>query len=178
MPPARYPITTTAMFARRAALVPVPIGDRHCFTQRFSPTGFILNASEPTNLTQSFCPRIQVKTYPSNSILSGNWRFPPRRIWFASGANITFLSFLVRDKFSTSEVGKAMTKSGLVSMLVVVVQLAVGVMAEAQQPAKIPWIGYLTGAGSRSFAGIYPRAVRSRLCRGQERWLCLSDGGG
>ena len=36
-----------------------------------------------------------------------------------------------------------MKKSGLV-----VVQLAVGVMAEAQQPAKIPWIGYLTGAGS------------------------------
>jgi len=56
------------MFARRAALVPVPIGDRHCFTQRFSPTGFILNASEPTNLTQSFCPRIQVKTYPFSSI--------------------------------------------------------------------------------------------------------------
>ena len=41
-----------------------------------------------------------------------------------------------------------MKKSCFVSMLVVVVQLAVGVMAEAQQPTKVPWIGYLAGAGS------------------------------
>jgi hypothetical protein len=46
MRPARHTITRTAMFARRAAMVTIPIGNRRCFTQRFTPTGFILNASD------------------------------------------------------------------------------------------------------------------------------------
>src|SRR5258705_1804238 len=37
-----------------------------------------------------------------------------------------------------------MKKAGVLSILFVVVMLAVGVSAEAQQPAKIPRIGYLT----------------------------------
>src|SRR5207247_656858 len=45
MRPARHAITSTAMFARLPAMVTIPIDNRHCFTQRFSPTGFILNAS-------------------------------------------------------------------------------------------------------------------------------------
>ena len=45
MRPARHAITSTAMFARRAARVSIPINNPHCFIQRFSPTGFILNAS-------------------------------------------------------------------------------------------------------------------------------------
>src|SRR5262245_33377113 len=31
--------------AQLDVLVTIPIDERHCFTQRFSPTGFILNAS-------------------------------------------------------------------------------------------------------------------------------------
>ena len=46
MRPAPHAITSTAMFARRASRVTIPINNRHCFTQRFSPTGFILNASD------------------------------------------------------------------------------------------------------------------------------------
>ena len=38
-----------------------------------------------------------------------------------------------------------MKKAAVPSILVAVVLLAVGVMAEAQQPTKIPRIGYLTG---------------------------------
>ena len=39
-----------------------------------------------------------------------------------------------------------MKKAAVLSILVVVVLLAVAVIAEAQQPKKIPRIGYLTGA--------------------------------
>jgi len=60
------------MFGRRAAFVPIPIGDRHCFTQRFSPTGFILNASKSRCSRPIVLRRIQVKTYPFNSILVKN----------------------------------------------------------------------------------------------------------
>ena len=40
----------------------------------------------------------------------------------------------------------AMRKAGVLSILFVVVLLAVAVIAEAQQPTKIPRIGYLTAA--------------------------------
>jgi ABC-type uncharacterized transport system substrate-binding protein len=40
-----------------------------------------------------------------------------------------------------------MKKAGVLSILVVAVLIAVGVIAQAQQPGKIPWIGYLAGAG-------------------------------
>jgi hypothetical protein len=39
---------------------------------------------------------------------------------------------------------RAMRKAGLLSILVVVVLLAVAVIAEAQQPKKVPRIGYLS----------------------------------
>src|SRR5262245_26705286 len=39
-----------------------------------------------------------------------------------------------------------MKKAAVPSILVVVVLLAVGVIAEAQQPTKVPRIGYLTGS--------------------------------
>jgi hypothetical protein len=42
----------------------------------------------------------------------------------------------------------AMRKAGVLSILFVVLLLAVAVIAEAQQPAKVPWIGYLASAGS------------------------------
>ena len=44
-----------------------------------------------------------------------------------------------------------MKKAALLSILVVAIQLAVGMIAEAQQPKKVPRIGYL-GSGSRSSA--------------------------
>ena len=43
-----------------------------------------------------------------------------------------------------------MKKTALLSILVVLVQLAVGVMAEAQQPRKVPRIGYLSLAAKPS----------------------------
>jgi hypothetical protein len=69
MQPARLTITSATMFARIAAIVAIPIDDRHCFTHRFSPTGFILNASDSNGCAQSLYARIQVKTYPFSSIL-------------------------------------------------------------------------------------------------------------
>ena len=41
-----------------------------------------------------------------------------------------------------------MKRAAVPSILVVVVMLAVGVIAEAQQPAKVPRIGYLTGSSA------------------------------
>ena len=41
-----------------------------------------------------------------------------------------------------------MKKAALLSTLVVAVQLAVAVIAEAQQPKKIPRVGYLTSSGN------------------------------
>jgi hypothetical protein len=69
MQPARHAITNTAMFAQHAAMVTIPIHNRRCFTQRFSPTGFILNASESRCSRPIVLRRIQVKTYPFRSIL-------------------------------------------------------------------------------------------------------------
>src|SRR5437762_2116080 len=45
---------------------------------------------------------------------------------------------------------RAMSKAGVLSILFVVVLLAVAVIAEAQQPSKVPKIGFLVGP-SRSF---------------------------
>ena len=58
-----------AMFAQLDVLVTIPIDDRHCFTHRFSPTGFILNASDSNCCCPILLARIQVKTYPISSIL-------------------------------------------------------------------------------------------------------------
>ena len=41
-----------------------------------------------------------------------------------------------------------MKKAGLSSILVAVMLLALGVIAEAQQPKKVPRIGYLSNARS------------------------------
>ena len=47
-----------------------------------------------------------------------------------------------------------MKKAAVPSILVVVVLLAVAVIAEAQQPTKVPRIGYLTGD--------FPSAIAAR----------------
>ena len=46
-----------------------------------------------------------------------------------------------------------MRKAGVLSILVVAILLAVGVMAEAQQPTKIPQVGYLNGGFLSGIAG-------------------------
>ena len=51
-------------------LLTIPIDTRHCFTQRFSPTGFILNALGSNCCHRIASARIQVKTYPFSSILA------------------------------------------------------------------------------------------------------------
>src|SRR5882724_5762371 len=57
----------------------------------------------------------------------------------------------------------AIKKAGVLSILLVVVLLAVAVMAEAQQPAKIPRIGYVSGTGDSSNQGPYVEALRQGL---------------
>jgi putative ABC transport system substrate-binding protein len=56
-----------------------------------------------------------------------------------------------------------MKKAAVLSILVVAMLLAVGVMAEAQQSATIPRIGYLSGPGSSSDQGPYVETLRQGL---------------
>ena len=50
-----------AMFAQLDVLVTIPIDKRHCFTHRFSPTGFILNASDSNCCPQSLSLAFRLK---------------------------------------------------------------------------------------------------------------------
>jgi ABC-type uncharacterized transport system substrate-binding protein len=56
-----------------------------------------------------------------------------------------------------------MRKAGVLSILVAVAVLAVGVIADAQQPTKIPRIGYVSGTGNASNPGPYVEALRRGL---------------
>ncbi|HEX9071859.1 MAG TPA: hypothetical protein VF852_07910, partial [Pseudolabrys sp.] len=56
-----------------------------------------------------------------------------------------------------------MKKAAVPSILVAVVLLAVGVIAEAQQPGRIPRIGYVSGTGSPSDPGPYVESLRQGL---------------
>ena len=61
----------------------IPIDNRHCFTQRFSPTGFILNAFDSNWCHRIGSARIQVKTYPFDWVMCGFalWMFAePARV--------------------------------------------------------------------------------------------------
>jgi len=55
-----------------------------------------------------------------------------------------------------------MRKAGIVSILFVVVLLAVAVIAEAQQPKKVPHIGFLSGG---YVLGGYPLELFSHALR-------------
>jgi hypothetical protein len=60
-----------------------------------------------------------------------------------------------------------MTRAGVPSILVVVMLLALGVIAEAQQPKKVPRIGYLApNDGTSDSARSEPR-FRSRCFTGR-----------
>ena len=56
-----------------------------------------------------------------------------------------------------------MKKAAVPSILVAVVLLAVAVIAEAQQPKKIPRIGYVSGTGDATNQGPYVEALRHGL---------------
>jgi putative ABC transport system substrate-binding protein len=56
-----------------------------------------------------------------------------------------------------------MKKAAMPSILVVVVLLALGVIAEAQQPAKVPRIGYLASGGDINNPGFIVEAFRQGL---------------
>jgi hypothetical protein len=109
----------------------IPIDNRRCFTQRFSPTGFILNASHCNCCYPIASARIQVKTYPFSSILRRNWSSSPRRLWFFYCRKSHFSSL------GSAWYVAAMKKAGWASALVAVILLAVAVIVEAQQPAKV-----------------------------------------
>ena len=56
-----------------------------------------------------------------------------------------------------------MKRAAVLSILVVTVQLTVAVIAEAQQPKKIPRIGYVSGTGTATNQGPYVEALRQGL---------------
>jgi putative ABC transport system substrate-binding protein len=56
-----------------------------------------------------------------------------------------------------------MNKTGLSSILMAVALLAVGVVAEAQQPKKVPRIGYVGGTDDPSTPGGFVNALRQGL---------------
>src|SRR5688572_30310497 len=109
-----------------------------------------------TALTQPLSARIQVKTYSFSSILSRNWSSSPPRLWF----------FYCRESHFSS-LGSAwyiaaMKKAGWAAALVAVILLAVAVIVEAQQPARIHRIGILI-ASSASVYSARVEALRRRL---------------
>ena len=65
-----------------------------------------------------------------------------------------------------------MKKAAVPSILVAVVLLAVGVIAEAQQPKKVPRIGYLSGcspsARSARIEAFAARSARAWVHGGEE----------
>ena len=63
-------LLTTAASIYLLVSCSIPIGNDSCLSQRFSPMGFNLNAPVLPSYHQSFCARIQVKTYTFNSILA------------------------------------------------------------------------------------------------------------
>jgi hypothetical protein len=88
---------------------------------------------------------------------------PIRRI--PSVVNLTFSTNRPRD---TNEMVCAMKKAGVFSILFVAVLLAVAVTAEAQQPAKVPRIGYLTNE-SLSALSARTEAFRQGLANGGKK---------
>jgi len=56
-----------------------------------------------------------------------------------------------------------MKRTAVLSILVVAMLLAVGAVAEAQQPKKVPRIGYVSGTGTATNQGPYVEALRQGL---------------
>jgi putative tryptophan/tyrosine transport system substrate-binding protein len=84
----------------------------------------------------------------------------PRRIIASSAVNNTFRNYRLRDSLRSEG---AMKQVGWSSILVAVVLLAVAVMAKAQQPTKIPRIGYVSGTGDPTTPGSRVELFRQGL---------------
>jgi putative ABC transport system substrate-binding protein len=72
-----------------------------------------------------------------------------------------------------------MRKAGVLSILFVVILLAILVIAEAQQPAKVPRIGYVSGSGDPKAPGPLVEAFRQGLrdlgyIEGKTSWLSIA----
>ena len=148
----------------------IPIDNRHCFTQRFSPTGFILNASDLQLLSPNRSA-LAFRLKPIRSVQSQaeNLVFPLDEYLSPSVVNFTFSLTTVRVIHNRTMC--AMKKAGVLSILFVVVLLAVAVLAEAQQPKKVPRIGYLARCSCSTdlgpHRGIPARSARAWLHRGE-----------
>jgi putative tryptophan/tyrosine transport system substrate-binding protein len=81
--------------------------------------------------------------------------FPLDESGSPSAVNNTFLSFRIRDK-KAARMKCAMKRAAASSILVSVMLLAVAVVAEAQQPKKVPRIGFFEGASIAESQGIEP----------------------
>jgi hypothetical protein len=77
-----------------------------------------------------------------------NLVFPLDEYLSPSVVNGTFLCYLPRS----AQMVSAMKKAGVSSILFVVILLAVGAIAEAQQPRKVSRIGWLGGAPASAVA--------------------------
>jgi hypothetical protein len=89
IPPGRLMTTSTAMFAQVNVLITIHIDHRYCFTQRFSPTGFILNGPDSNCSRPILSARIQDKTCTFSSITGVQFCFSETksrhqvsRFWF------------------------------------------------------------------------------------------------
>jgi hypothetical protein len=94
------------MLVRLPARVTIPIDNRPCFSHRFSPKGFNLNASEislplpdPSALAFRLKPILTVQSYVELNSLS------LEESRFYSAVNSTFLGRAVRDKSSPPKRG-------------------------------------------------------------------------
>ena len=98
---------------------------------------------EPEN-AQVICGRTEPGFYLTRRSVQSqakNRVFPLDEYRSPSVVNVTFLCYLPRD---TNAMACAMKKAAVLSILFVVVLLAVGIIADAQQPKKVPRIGYLS----------------------------------
>ena len=90
----------------------------------------------PTTQSCEICSlRRSIQSQPKNLV------FHSTEYLSFSVVNGTFLCYLPRS----AQMVSAMKKAGVLAILFIVILLAVGVIAEAQQPKKIPRIGYLSG---------------------------------
>jgi hypothetical protein len=80
-----------------------------------------------------------------------NLAFPTRRIPVAFRRKSHF-SLALSAWYITVETRSAMKKAAPPSILVVMILLAVAVIAEAQQPNKVPRVGYLAGVSPSTIA--------------------------
>jgi putative ABC transport system substrate-binding protein len=100
--------------------------------------------NSPSNKTYKIClKRRSVQSQAKNLVFTFEEYLSP------SSVNLTFLYYRPRD---TQRMMRAMKKAAVLSILVVAILLVVRVVAEAQQPKKVPRIGYLAATSSSTIS--------------------------